>query len=305
MKAIVPVAGYGTRLKPHTERIQKSLLPVAGKATLDYIIEPLISLGVEEIILIVGYLEDQIVEHVSTMNGNFRFVTQKDRLGLGHAVYQGLDDVDSPLLIHLGDTIFDLDFQDFTSKNINRIAVGQVDDPSRFGVVDVNVENRITGFYEKHHNPPSNLAITGLYHISSGQKLKSAIETLMKKGIMTKGEYQLTDALDVMLKGGADFRAYELNSWMDVGVPETFIDTNRYLLKPQHGDYPGVEIREPVFIGENCRITASRVGPYVTIMNDCIIENCELEDSIILEGSQLKKMNFRGKIVGRDGSEVC
>jgi len=305
MKAIVPVAGYGTRLKPHTDKIQKALLPVAGKATLNYIIDPLLNMGIDEVTLIVGHLGDQVKDHVKGIPGNFNFIFQKERLGLGHAVYQGLDNVDTPVIIHLGDTIFDLNFKDFATGPNNRIAVGRVEDPRRFGVVDVIEGNIITGFYEKHPNPPTNLAISGLYYISSEKKLKKSIEHLIENDIRTKNEYQLTDALEIMLKDGEVFEAFELNDWMDVGVPETYIETNRKLIKAHHPKFDGVEIIDPVHIGENCQISSSKIGPFVTIMDGCSIDSCSIKNSIVLENSNLKHLQLSEKIVGNDGSDIC
>lgn len=305
MKAIVPVAGYGTRLKPHTDRIQKALLPVAGRATLDFIVDPLLSIGVDNITLIIGHFGDQVRNHVKNIEGNFNFVVQEQRLGLGHAVYQGLEDIDSPLLIHLGDTIFELDFMDFASGSSSKIAVGRVEDPRRFGVVDVDDQDMIRGFFEKHPDPPSNLAISGLYYIAKERELKAALETLFDKSIKTKDEYQLTDALEIMLRTGSPFKAYELDRWHDVGVPETCIETNRSLLNSNHGEFPGIEIIEPVHIGNGCTIKESRIGPYVTIMDNCSIHGCAIENSIILENSNLNNKNYTGRIVGKDGSDLC
>ncbi|NOZ75616.1 MAG: NTP transferase domain-containing protein [FCB group bacterium] len=303
MKVIIPVAGYGTRLRPHTLTIQKTLLPVAGKPTLDLILEPLISQGIIDITLITGHFGEQVKEHVKALPGNYRFVDQTERLGLGHAVYQGLEDRDEPLIIQLGDTIFRAEYAELLSVNHSTIAVMPVEDPSRFGVISQEGD-LITGFFEKVENPPTNLAISGLYAIRSERRLKNALETLFEKDIKTRGEFQLTDALALMLKSGEPFRYCQV-PYYDVGVPETFLETNRALLSSNHSTYPGVEFKEPVYVGNHCQIENSTLGPAVTIMEHCIIRNCTIQNSIVLAGSVLENQTIDGKIVAGDGSQFC
>jgi glucose-1-phosphate thymidylyltransferase len=304
MKAILPVAGYGTRLRPHTNKIQKTLLPVAGKPALDFIIEPLFAQGIRDITFIIGHLGEQIVEYMQRYDGNFTFVEQTEQLGLGHAVLQGLEDSDEPVIVQLGDTIFDVDLQRLTATTANRIAVGEVADPSRFGIVELNGV-RIIRFHEKPADPPTNLAIAGLYYFPRQKVLKRAIERLIERDIRTKQEYQITDAFSLMLADGEPFEAFLVEKWYDAGVPETYLETNRALLQPDHGNYPGVTIIEPVHIGADCVIRDSTIGPYVTIMDRCVIRHCHIRDSIVLAGSHLQELDLSHCIVGGDGSERC
>lgn len=304
MKVILPVAGYGTRLKPHTEQIQKALLPVAGKAVLDHIVEQLLAADIDRITFIVGHLGEQIVNHMRRYEGDFSFINQTERLGLGHAVLQGLEDRDEPVLVHLGDAVYHFPFADFKAMDINGIAVLPVDDPRRFGVVEMNGDN-IIGFHEKVEQPPSNLAIIGLYFFRSERRLKQAIEHLIEHDIRTKNEYQITDAMDLMVRRDEPFTALHHARWYDAGVPATYLETNRRLLKSQHEELAGIEFHEPVFIGENCHISSSRLGPNVTVMDNCVIENCRIENSIILAGSQLVDQEILSAIVGGDGSRRC
>ena len=305
MKAIIPVAGYGTRLKPHTDRFQKTLLPVAGKPAIDFIVEPLLEAGISEITFIVGHLKDQVVEHLKKYEGDFTYVEQKERLGLGHAILTGLSDADTPALVQLGDTIFNVDLIEFCSSDSNVIGVYEVDDPSRFGIVETENE-RITNFYEKHPSPPSNLAISGLYYINNQKVLKSAFEMLISERIQTNDEYQITDALQLMLKDGIPFIRFDTPNIFDVGVPETFLMSNRKLLTMSHyGEFPSSKIIEPVHIGKNCKVENSIIGPYVTIMDNCTINDSKIEDSIILENSSIRDQRIIGKIAAKDGSESC
>ncbi len=296
MKAIIPVAGLGTRLLPHTKKIQKSLLPIAGKPTLDYIVDPLLENGIKDITFIIGHLGHQIVEYMKKYDGNFCFVEQKEQLGLGHAILQGLDDSDTPFIVQLGDTLFQTDFSKFCHPSKNHIAVMEVDDPSRFGIVETDGD-RIIALHEKPKHPPTNLAISGLYAFTSERELKSAIEYIIEHDIRTNGEYQLTDAMSVMSKRGLTFEIRK-EAYFDTGVPSTFLDTNQRLLKSSHSEYPGTKIIEPVFVGENCQIENSTLGPYVTIMNDCTIKNCRLTNSIVIDGSKLTDQNISSSIIG-------
>lgn len=296
------MAGYGTRLRPHTERYQKALIPVAGKPSLDFILEPLINSGIDKIIFIVGHLKEQIVKHMEKYDGDYSFIEQKERLGLGHAVLSGLEFTDEPVLIQLGDTIFDIDYDKFYSSTHNIIGVDEVEDPSRYGVVELN-NNVVVNFYEKHPKPPSNLAISGLYYIKNEGKLKLAIEELIKKDIRTNNEYQITDALQLMVKQGEKFSVIPTPDYYDIGVPEALLYSNRKLLETSHKDYPTSKLIEPVYIAENCEIENSIVGPYVTIMDNCIINNCKIEDSIILENSKIIVKQVIGKIAAKDGSD--
>jgi len=304
LKAIIPVAGYGTRLKPHTDRYQKTLLPVAGKPALDFILEPLFDAGITDITFIVGHLKEQVIDHMKKYDGKFSFIEQKERLGLGHAVLTGLENNDEPVLVQLGDTIFNIDYNEFCSSTKNVIGVIEVDDPSRFGVVEIK-NYKVVNFYEKHPNPPSNLAISGLYYFTNERKLKSAIEELVKKDIRTNNEYQITDALQLMVKQSENFLVYHTPNYYDVGVPESFLYSNRKLLTTRHKEFSSSKIIEPVFIGDNCKIDNSIIGPFVTIMENCTILNSKVEDSIILKNSNITDQQIISKIAAKDGNDIC
>jgi len=167
MKAIIPVAGYGTRFKPHTLTLQKCLFPVAGKPILAHILDRVKKAGINEVSLIIGHLGEQVIEFCrSYKNISFNFIHQEERLGLGHAIYQALIPNNDPILILLGDGIFELDYNKIISSKISQIGVNRVKDPKRFGIVEID-GLKIIKFYEKPINPPSNLAISGIYLIRS------------------------------------------------------------------------------------------------------------------------------------------
>jgi len=289
---------------PHTERYQKTLLPIAGKPALDFILEPLFNSGINEIVFIVGHLKEQVIDHMKKYDGKFSFIEQKERLGLGHAVLTGLANTNEPVLVQLGDTIFKLNYDEFCSSSENVIGVIEVDDPSRFGVVELK-DGKVLNFYEKHPNPPSNLAISGLYYFTNEGQLKSAIEKLIKNEIKTNNEYQITDALQIMVKRGENFGVFPTPNYFDIGVPEAILYSNRKLLISNHKKFTLSKFNEPVFIGENCVIENSIIGPYVTIMNDCIVKNSKIEDSIILENSKIINHQIINKIAANDGNDFC
>ena len=292
MRAIIPVAGKGTRLLPHTSARQKALLPVAGKAVLDHVLAPLIAGGIEKFSMIVGHLGSQIEKHMEGYEElDVAIVYQYRQLGLGHAVLQGLTDDDDELLIVLADTIFDVNYADIIAAGNNVLAVVEVDNPKSFGIVET-AGKRIIDMVEKPEEPPSNLAIAGIYKLQSEGQLKRALEKIIDDHQLTNGEYQLTDALKLMLEAGANFRMESVNGWYDCGTVETLLATNRYLLQQQGDSFIHAEATT-----SNSTIRNS------TVMEGCTINNSIIDSSILLPGAKLDKCNIREEIV-RDGADL-
>lgn len=287
MKVIVPVAGYGTRLLPHTKRRQKCLLPVAGKPVIDHILERLIEQGLEPIVLISGYHERQLKDHLEKYDAHFSFIRQAEALGLGHAVFLGLENNDEPVMIQLGDVIYHHDFVQFCDSENHRIAVDRVPDPERFGIAEVK-GNRIAKVYEKPQNPPTNLALIGLYYMSSQKSLREAIKYVLDRDITTGGEVQLADAFQTMIDHGEVITFESVPRWFDCGIPETFLSTNRALLTPSGISINSCEIIEPIHVGKGCRIENSSIGPHVTIMDGCHISGSTVRDAIVLWNARLE-----------------
>ena len=289
MRAIIPVAGHGTRLEPHTLTLQKCLLPVGGKAVLEHILDRITNAGITDITLITGHLGEQVVEFCTSYpNANFTFVEQTERLGLGHAIYQGLNSINEPLLIVLGDSIFELDYNRFLSSPNSTIGVAPVPDPKRFGIVELTGD-RISNVWEKPDNPPSNLALIGIYYISSQLELSMGIEHLIKNNIRTKNEYQLTDAFQVMIDKGHIFNAFEIDECLDCGIPETMLSSNKILLE-REGDnsiHSSASINDSNL--KNC-----------TISENCLIKNSQLENVIVLRGGEVINQKIKNTIVGFD-----
>lgn len=302
MRAIIPAAGRGTRLRPHTHTLPKVLLNVAGQPILGHIIESLQKDGIDELTVIIGYQGEKVSEYIdSHFDIPTKYVIQENRRGLGHAVGLALEDTDEPALILLGDTIFDADFANILSEEGTVLGVTEVEDPRRFGVVEVE-GNHVIGLVEKPDDPPSNLAIVGIYKIASQRQLRSAIDEIIEKDITTKGEYQLTDALQVMINRGLPITISTVNGWYDCGKKTTLLETNRYLLKSkQNGKaIDGSVVIPPVYIGKNCTIENSVIGPYTTIDNNVTVKNSIMSNTIVGPGAQMHGCNLEDSLIGEE-----
>jgi len=299
MKAVIPVAGIGTRLRPHTHTVPKALVQVAGKPILGHIVDELVPLGVTEIALVTGYMGERVREYAGEAypDLNLAYVHQEKRRGLGHAIHLTHDFVgDDPVLIVLGDTIVSADFSELLKGERTLIGVREVDDPSLFGVVEVDA-GRVVSLVEKPDDPPSNLAIVGLYHIRNSRLLFECLQEIIDSGITTKGEYQLTDALKLMLERGEEMRTFAVDGWHDCGRPETLLETNRFLLDRSGGNghaIEGVTVVGPVSIDPSAVIERSIVGPYVSVaagasIRDSVLKDCIINASALVERSILDR----------------
>lgn len=301
--AIVPAAGVGTRLRPHTHTVPKALINVAGRPILAHILDGLISEGVERVILVIGYMGDRIRSYVEKRYGPaVEFVEQEERLGLGHAVHLAGERIDGgPAVIVLGDTIVHTDFSVFLRGPDVMLGVKEVDDPQRFGLVEVDGD-RVVRLVEKPEVPPSNLALVGLYYVPEFRKLQDAIDELIRTGKLTRGEYQLTDALQNLLTLGASMRFHAVEGWFDCGKTETLLSTNRYLLDllPSSPTIPGVVVVHPVSIDPTARISQSIVGPYVSIAAGVSVTNAILRNTIVNENAEVSDMLLDASVIGEN-----
>lgn len=303
MKVIIPAAGVGSRLRPLTYTVPKVLLPVAGKPILGHILDEVISWGGEEVALIVGYLREQIEGYVeANYDLDISFRVQKEMLGLGHAVLTGLDPDDEELLIVLGDTILGTDLNPVIAKGVTSIGVKEVPDPRKMGVV-VMEKNRVIRLIEKPPDPPTNLAIVGVYYIRDGRLLRKAIQEIIDKGVTVKGEFQITDALQLLIDWGEPFEAFSVEGWYDCGSPETMVDTNRYLFDTKEiasGNYQTDHsiLIPPFAIGDRTIIEGSIVGPYVSIGADAIIRDTVIKNSILGDNVSVKQALLENSLLG-------
>lgn len=303
MKAIIPVAGVGSRLRPHTYTLPKVLLNVAGKPIIGHIIDKIIEEGINEAVVIVGYLGDMIEEYLTkNYDIEFTFIEQEERLGLGHAIYMTKAHLDEePVFIILGDTVFEVDLSGVFKREYSALGVKEVEDPRRFGVAEVQ-DGLITKLIEKPEHPKSNLAVVGLYYIKNPQLLLFCLEHNITHNIRTKGEFQLTDALQMMIDKGERFSTFPVEGWYDCGKPETLLYTNEKLLKSKsrYKEIFGCVINPPVFIAEDAEIENSVIGPFATIGSKAIIKDSIVQRSIIGECAKVSRMLLKESIVGNN-----
>ena len=310
MNVIIPVAGVGTRLRPHTLTMPKVLMNVAGHPMIYYIVNELIRKKIaERIIFIIGYKGDEIKNYLRhAFKFKFDFVEQKEMLGLGHAVLCAKERFDpfknEEALIILGDTLFDVDLKDIVKSKFSAIGVKKVEDPKRFGVVETNKKGFISRFVEKPASPdvsPSNDAIVGIYLIKNSNLLFNSIEYIIKNNITTKGEFQITDAMEVMINQNEKFVPYYVEGWLDCGKHETILETNQYLLKKNSKKYSfkNCMINYPVFIGKNVTLDNCIIGPYTTINDGCILKNSIIKNSIVENNTHIENSVIKNSLIGK------
>jgi len=302
MKVIILLAGLGTRLRPHTYSKAKGLLMVAGEPVLAHLLDRFQSLEVEEYIFIVGHLGEQIEEYVVT---NYdlpaRFVWQREPKGQAHALHLAREHIDTPFLMIFSDTLFEADLAhlgEVTSDGL--VFVKEVEDPRRFGIVLLEGD-RIIRFIEKPEEPISNLALVGMYYVVNWPLLMGCVDTLLKEGIQTKGEYYIADAFQLMVDRGAKLEAVTVDVWQDCGKPETLLATNRYLLEKGGTEEVEAEnsvIIPPVSIAPTATLRNSIVGPYVSVGGGSVIVDSIIRDSIIDEGAYIEGAALEGSLVG-------
>ncbi|HEY8417947.1 MAG TPA: sugar phosphate nucleotidyltransferase [Limnochordales bacterium] len=304
MKAILPVAGVGTRLRPHTHTQPKALVHVAGKPILGHILDRLLPVDVDEVVLIVGQWGERVAEYVRTAYPQFKVtaIEQPERKGLGHAVYMAREALspDEPVLIVLGDTIFQADLRAALQSGHSTIGVRRVADPRQFGVVEL-AGNRVRRLVEKPADPPSDLAVVGIYYIRHSGLLFDCLRQIVEEDIRVKGEYQLTDGLQRMIERGEPLYTFPVDNWWDCGNPATLLQTNRDLLalaNPPVAEIPGSILIPPVVIEEGARIIHSVIGPYVSVAAGAEISHAIVRDSIINEGAVVSDSLLEGSLIG-------
>ena len=309
MKAIIPVAGAGTKLRPHTYTQPKALIPLAGKNILSIIIDQLLEAGIEEFILVVGYLGDKIQDYVKLNYPHlqFHFVQQNERKGLGHAIFLTKEIVqDDAVFIVLGDTICEYEVKAFLDQEGSVLGLKKVDDPRLFGVAEINERGLITHVVEKPQIPKSNMALVGLYKILETNLLYDCLENNLKIGLKSNDEFSLTDALECMIKGGANFTSFKVQNWFDCGRKENILESNATMLKKFGGviseehDFENVIIIPPVSIAMGSVIKNSIIGPNVAIGEQTVISYSIVRDSIIGSFSKLYDVVLNASLIGSD-----
>ncbi|MCL4506719.1 MAG: sugar phosphate nucleotidyltransferase [Chloroflexi bacterium] len=308
MNVIIPLAGFGTRLRPHTYSKPKPLINVAGKPVLGHILDRLMNQDLQEVVFIVGYLGEQIEQYVKSTYPSIKghYVEQKELNGQAPAILLARDLVQGPTVIVFVDTLADADLAQLGRETADGVIfVKEVEDPRRFGVVKVNPDGFISSFIEKPADLSNRLAVIGMYYVKDIQVLMRACSELIERRIKTKDEYFLADAFNLMIEKGASLRPQTVDVWLDCGKPETVLETNRYLLEHGHDNSAlwqndGRVIIPPVHIHPSAKIERSVIGPYATIAEGCQIVNSLVSDSVVDAGAYVTYHVLANSLIGRD-----
>ena len=313
LKVFIPMAGWGTRMRPHTWSKPKPLIQVAGKTSLDHIMDMFASLpdpaNVEYVFIIGPYLGEQqippfIESHYPDITAHF--VIQREMRGQSHGLWLAREHMRGPMLMCFSDSLLETDFGFLANETADGVAwVMPVPDPRRFGVAELDADGWVTRFIEKPKTLENNLAVAGCYYFRNARQLVAAIEEQMQLGVTLKNEYFLTDAVTLMLGSGARIRTERVASWLDTGTVEATLDTNRVLLQklaPGGEEREGVRVFGPVFIHPSAEISDSVIGPFVSIGPKCRISGSRIEDSILDEGVQVKDAALIRSIIGKEAS---
>lgn len=310
MKIIIPLAGYGKRLRPHTFTKPKPLVNVAGKPVLGHVLDMFQTLeAVEEIIFIVGHLGEQIEDYVAECYPHIHasYYEQKVLDGQSTAIYLARERLTGgPMLMVFVDTIIETDLTQLKHEPADAVAwVKKVDDPRRFGVAEVGPEGWVTRLVEKPKEMDNNLAVVGFYYFKDSAQLIAAIREQIERDIRTQSEYFLADAVNLMLQRKMRMRVQEVEVWLDCGTMSNVLETNRYLLAHGHDNSTSVQMDDmrvvpPVNIHPTARIKNSVIGPHATIAAGCLVENSIIRDSILDEGATVQNALLTTSLIGRD-----
>jgi glucose-1-phosphate thymidylyltransferase len=312
MKIIIPMAGMGKRMRPHTLTTPKPLLPIAGKSIVQRLVEDIVTVcneKVDEIVFVIGDFgkdaEESLKKIAVDLKAKGTIYHQSEALGTAHAILCAKEALQGKVIVAFADTLFKADFKLDDSRD-GIIWVQKVEDPRPFGVVKVNDRNVITDLVEKPDTFVSDLAIIGIYYFKDGANLRKELEYLIANNIKDKGEFQLTSALENMKNKGLKFAPGAVSEWLDCGNKDSTIHTNQRILEfnkgenlvsKTHSSYNSVII-QPCFIGENVQLINSVVGPHVSIGSGSVIEDSIVKNSIIQCNAKISQANIRNSMFG-------
>lgn len=312
MKIIVPMAGMGKRMRPHTLTVPKPLIPIAGKPIVQRLVEEIAKVSddtVDEIAFIIGdfgkEVEAQLIEIAENIGAKASIYYQTEALGTAHAIYCAAPSLNDKVVVAFADTLFKADFV-LDAEADSVIWVQQVDDPSAFGVVKIDGDNKITDFVEKPKDFVSDLAIIGIYYFKDGDNLREELKYLLDNELLVNGEYQLTDALENMKNKGLSFKPGQVIEWMDCGNKDATVHTNQRILEYHKDDELVCSssvsedsiIIPPCYIGENVKIENSVIGPHVSVGANTTVNNTLVRNSIIQRNSKIENLNLENSMIG-------
>jgi glucose-1-phosphate thymidylyltransferase len=306
MKLVIPLAGFGSRMRPHTWTKPKPLIQVAGKPFMGHLLDKFADLDIDELIIIYGWLGDQIQDYVKEHYAHLNpwFVEQKELLGQSHAIWQAREHLSGEGILVYVDTFFEADLSVISSTTADGIAfVKEVDDPRRFGVVEEDSKGYITRFIEKPSTTENKKVIMGLYWFRELGWLLRAIEAQMASGAMLKGEFFLAGAYQIMVDQGAKLTTYPVDVWQDTGKPETTLQANQYLLDHGHDNSAEVEVAHgvilpPCHIAAGVTIENAIVGPYANVESGAVIRNAIVRNSLIGPDARVEDIYLEGSLIG-------
>jgi len=312
-KIIIPMAGLGSRMRPLTWSRPKPLLPLAGRTVLDYSLrqfDSLPGLAQAEYVFIISLNQgDLLQKYMQEMHPDkqVHFIVQEEMRGQADALWQAREFLDGPVLIAFSDTLIETDLAFLPTEPMDAIAwVKPMDDPRRFGVIEVGAQGVATLLIEKPTSLDNNMVVVGFYYFKEASLLLDAIVEQMKRGNSLKGEYFLTDAINIYIEHGARMRKEMVSTWLDAGIPEAMLETNRYMLDKglpggEQAEIPsGVAIIPPVYIAPGARIEASVIGPHVSIGKGASLKNVVISNSIVDARTVIEHKVIEGSLIGCD-----
>lgn len=319
MRIIIPMAGKGSRLRPHTLTTPKPLIPIAGKPIVQRLVEDIAKVAgqkIEEVAFITGdfgaEVENNLIQVAEKLGAKGSVYHQTEALGTAHAIHFAKESMQGPVIIAFADTLFRADFN-LNTNDDGVIWVKQVEDPSAFGVVKLDDNGFITDFVEKPQEFVSDLAIIGIYYFNSAEKLMAEINYIIDNDIKSGNEYQLTTALENLRQKGAKFSLGEVNDWMDCGNKNITVETNGKILnyeKEEMAKIPASAVVEnsviipPCYIGENVKIINSVVGPKVSLGNNTIVNNSIINNTLVQEKTEITNANLSNSMIGNNAKYV-
>jgi glucose-1-phosphate thymidylyltransferase len=312
LKIIVPMAGLGIRLRPHTLTRPKPLLPLAGRTILDHFLDTFTSIPLTrqvEYVFIVNQQGNQIKDYIDCNYPQLpvQYIVQAIMRGQSDAIYLAKEYLTGPVIIAFPDSLVDADFTTLATESSEATTwVKPVDDPRRFGVAEVNTSGYVTKLIEKPDNMTNNLALVGIYYFKNSRKLCAALEEQFRRDVKLRNEFYLADAVNIMLEQGIKMRARTVEVWLDAGTPEALLSTNRHLLENGQDNSDdislgaGVSILEPVYIHPDAQITSSVIGPNTVISAGCKIKTSILSNVIVDTGAEIENMVINNSLLGKN-----